>query len=209
METFTPEDLTLGGVAVVRILGIDPGTMLVGYGCLAVDERAAAKAGSAPLALLASNVVRPPARSRVEIVAAGALRLGRRGDPIEARLCLLMRSFAALLDDLLPHEVALEEAFHGKSVQSALRIGEARGVVLAESGKRGIPVHQYSPARIKRCVTGSGAAGKEAVAAMLRRLLPGADALEGDLPPDATDGLAVALTRAEERRSPLLGLVGS
>jgi crossover junction endodeoxyribonuclease RuvC len=91
-------------------------------------------------------------------------------------------------------------------VQAALRIGEARGVVLAESARAGADVHQYAPARVKRCVTGRGAAAKPSVAAMLAQLLPqGAATLPRSLPADATDAVAVAWTRLEERRSPLLG----
>jgi crossover junction endodeoxyribonuclease RuvC len=116
---------------------------------------------------------------------------------IEHRLSALARSLGEILDRLEPQELALEEAFFGKSVQSALRIGEARGVVLAEASRRQVAVHQFAPARIKRCLTGHGAASKEAVAQMTARLL----AL--DRPPqpmDATDALAVALCRVEARR---------
>jgi crossover junction endodeoxyribonuclease RuvC len=104
--------------------------------------------------------------------------------------------------------LALEEAFCGKSVQSALRIGEARGVVLAEASRAGLGIHEYAPARIKRCVTGRGDATKDVVADMvLRQLGPATSSMTpslGSLPRDASDALAAALTRVEERRSPLL-----
>lgn len=196
-------------MAVVRILGIDPGTMVVGYGCLELATTALLPGGSVPLALAASNVVRSGGRAELRVITAGTLRLGGRDDPIAVRLARLLRELAGLLDELRPDEVALEEAFHGKSVQSALRIGEARGVVLAESGRRGLVVHQFPPARIKRCVTGQGAAAKETVADMLRRQLPDLARLGSRLPVDATDALAVAFARAEVRRSPLLEQAGS
>ena len=132
------------------------------------------------------------------------MRLGGRSADLSSRLLSLADQFRGLLTELKPDEVALEEAFYGKSVQAALRIGEARGVVLAESARVGAPVHQFAPARIKRVVTGRGAAKKETVAAMVEQLLRvGTIGGEG-VPHDATDALAVAWTRLEQRRSPLL-----
>ncbi len=211
MATFTLGDLTLAPVAVVRILGLDPGTQVVGYGGLEVEVQAAGGDVSAranvPLAMRGSNVVRPtsPGSGDVRLVTAGVLRLGKRGVDLTARLLSLSEQFAALVASLRPQEVAVEEAFYGKSAQAALRIGEARGVVLAESARAGLGVFQYTPARVKRCVAGHGAARKESVGAMLRKVLPGlAQAGLDDLPADATDALALAWTRLEERRSPLL-----
>jgi crossover junction endodeoxyribonuclease RuvC len=155
-----------------------------------------------PLALRADNTMSSPGLATVRVLDAGAIRLGSERAPLEHRLLALSELLVRLLAQLTPGELALEEAFFGKSVQSALRIGEARGVVLAESARQGLPVHQFAPARIKRCITGQGNAQKETVAAMVRQLLAG-NAL-ADLPPDATDALAVALCRAEQRRSPLL-----
>lgn len=212
MATFTVRDLTLRRVAVVRILGIDPGTQVVGYGCLEVAATSsaplagAAAASDSPLALRGSNVVRVGAAAAgvARLVAAGVLRLGGAQAELPERLLALAEQFRLLLRDLAPAEVALEEAFYGKSVQAALRIGEARGVVLAESARCGVEVHQYAPARVKRCVTGHGAAKKHTVAAMLGQLLPEARAVvAAGLPADATDAVAVAWTRVEERRAPM------
>lgn len=196
-------------MAVVRILGIDPGTRVVGYACLEVATADARAAGAAvPLALRASNVVRAGGGSHdARLLAAGVLRLGGRDDAIGARLHALATQFRALVRDLQPTEVALEEAFHGKSVQAALRIGEARGVVLAEATGLGLDVHQFAPARIKRCVTGNGAADKSTVAAMVKQFVrPSEAALVDGLPADATDAVAVAWTRYEVRRSPMLAI---
>jgi len=198
-------------VAVVRILGIDPGTLVVGFGCLEITiDGPRSGSGVVPLGLRASNVVRAGGGDRgVRLVAAGVMRLGGRDAPLPARLLALARQFRALLGDVAPGELAVEQAFHGKSVQAALRIGEARGVVLAEAAAAGVDVHQFAPARVKRCVTGSGAAGKEQVGAMIRQMLRASDAATVDgLPADATDAVAIAWTRLEVRRSPLLGLAG-
>lgn len=211
MATFTPIDLTLDLVALVRILGIDPGTQVVGYGCLEVvtvpPPGASSSAETVPLALRGSNVVRAVGGSAgsVRVLAAGVFRLGGRSADLTARLLSLSEQFCALVGNLTPNEVAIEEAFVGKSMQSALRIGEARGVLLAESARSGLNVFQYSPARVKRCVTGHGSAPKQSVANMLGQLMGPEDAssLRG-LPEDATDALAVAWTRLEERRSPAL-----
>ncbi len=192
-------------MAAVRILGIDPGTLVVGFGCLEVREgEALALGGVPPLALRADNAVRAGRRAEVAVIEVGAFRLGSDRTPLGQRLLALAEQLGAVLLRLQPAEVALEEAFFGKSVQSALRIGEARGVVLAEATRRGLQVHQFAPARVKRCITGQGSAQKETVAAMVRRLLGPTPALAAALPADATDALAVALTRAEQRRSPLL-----
>ncbi len=192
-------------MAVVRILGIDPGTTCVGYACLEIALASPRAAGAAPLALRASNVRAADTSSGdARVVDCGVLRLGARGTPLTDRLFALDREFARLVDAHGPDEVALEEAFYGKSVQAALRIGEARGVILAGAARAAMTVHQFAPARIKRCVTGRGNATKEVVAAMVSRLvrLP-SDVAE--LPRDATDAVGIALTRIEQRRSPLLG----
>lgn len=195
-------------VAVVRILGIDPGTQVVGFGCLElVVEDQRQSRGAVPLALRTGNTIRAGGGGSgdVRLVDVGVLRLGGRGVSLAARLLALAEQFRRLLEQLEPTEVALEEAFYGKSVQAALRIGEARGVVLAESARAELAVHQFAPARVKRCVTGRGAASKESVASMVGQLVrtaPGSR-LTG-LPTDATDAVAVALTRVEQRQSPIL-----
>lgn len=197
----------MGGVRGLRILGIDPGTLAVGFGCLEVVERAGvsnaavATVGQQPLALSASNVVRGvPGPGRLRVVEAGVLILGKRTTPLIERLGALHRQFVELLDRFGAQELSLEEAFHGKSVSAALRIGEARGVVIAAAHEHGLAVHQFAPARIKRSIAGHGSASKEAVARMVCRQLALSPIPE---PADVTDALAAALCRAEERRQPL------
>ncbi|MDP6930143.1 MAG: crossover junction endodeoxyribonuclease RuvC [Planctomycetota bacterium] len=190
----------------MRILGIDPGSVLVGYGCLEIAGRSGGSGGSKaprPLSHRARNTIDSGAASgRISVVEGGVLRLGARGAQIEDRLFRLADEFSKLLVRLRPDELAIEEAFYGKSVQAALRLGEARGVILAESRRFGLKTHQFSPARIKRAVTGSGAASKDAVASMVERLLS-VSAADGQR--DVTDALAVALCRAEDRRALSLG----
>jgi crossover junction endodeoxyribonuclease RuvC len=193
-------------VAVIRILGIDPGTQVVGYGCLQLtaDDGAGTggvPVGDLPLAMRTANAVRAARGGGVALLDCGVLRLGR--DRLADRLLALADRLRELFARLQPAELALEEAFYGKSVSAALRIGEARGVVLAEAARAGVAIHQYAPARVKRCVTGSGAADKTTVAAMVLRQLDAVDGFAA-APADATDALAVAFTRVEERRSPLL-----
>lgn len=180
----------------MRILGIDPGTVTVGYGCLEIEERPVAARPSSGARI--ANLVRGPGQQRVTVVEAGALRLGRGAADIADRLLRLANGIAELVKRLGPHELAIEEAFYGKSVQSALRVGEARGVVMAEARRLGVAVYQYSPARVKRSLTGHGGAGKDAVAAMARQTL-GLDKIPK--PQDVTDALAVALCRYEARRT--------
>ncbi|MEM7202352.1 MAG: crossover junction endodeoxyribonuclease RuvC [Planctomycetota bacterium] len=194
----------MGGGDAVRILGIDPGSVVVGFGCLEIREVAAAGGGggAVPLAHAASNTVhRAAGAGAVRVVEAGATRLGTTRTPVADRLLNLQRAIAALIERVAAHELALEEAFYGKSVASALRIGEARGVILAGARDKGLEVHQFSPARIKRAVTGSGAASKDAVAELVARQLALATMPQ---PRDATDALAAAYCRAQERRVPRL-----
>ena len=188
----------------MRILGVDPGTLVAGYGCLDLsrvgegDGAAAVQASDVPIAHRVANLARVP-RTRIRVLAAGALRLGRSQDPIERRLHRLADGLRQVIDEWAPDELALEEAFFGKSVQSALRIGEARGVILAECARAGLAVCQYPPARIKRSVTGNGQASKEQVARMVAQSLRLTAEPETQ---DVTDALAVGLCSVEAKRSP-------
>lgn len=192
----------------VRILGIDPGTQVVGFGCLEIVVDDGRPRNVVPLALRASNVVRVAAGvgRDVRLIEAGTLHLGGRAKALPDRLRALADQFRELVTRCCPNELAIEQAFHGKSVQAALRIGEARGVVLAEAAAARLSIHQFAPARIKRCVTGRGDASKLSVADMVQRLVGDAKAFGPASATDATDAVAVAWTRVEERRSPLLAL---
>jgi crossover junction endodeoxyribonuclease RuvC len=160
---------------------------------------AVAAAAATPLAHRAGNVVHGSAqRARVRVHAAGVLRLGRSQDPLASRLMRLADELRDLILRLEPDEIALEEAFFGKSVQSALRIGEARGVILAEACRQQKVCTQFPPATVKRTVTGLGSANKEQVAKMVVSLLQLKEMPECR---DVTDALAVALCGVERKRS--------
>jgi crossover junction endodeoxyribonuclease RuvC len=159
-----PDDLVPRGSTWPIVLGIDPGTRVLGYGALVV-------APDGPR-FLACGVLRPPARASVS-----------------ARLGEILRDLERLLASLRPGVLALERAFHAKNAQAALRLGEARGVVLASAARAGVDVVELAPAAAKKAVLGHGGASKLQVARMIAQLL-GMAAL--DVPTDATDALALA-----------------
>jgi crossover junction endodeoxyribonuclease RuvC len=149
----------------VRVLGIDPGTLVVGWG---VVERK----GSA-----------------IRSVAFGAIRA-----PASAEVPERLRAIHVALRDLVrahrPGLVAIEQAFFGKGARAALALGEGRGAAMLAAALEGVEVRQYPPATVKKSVTGRGAAAKEQVGTMVRVLL----ALPAvPTPPDAADALAVAI----------------
>ena len=159
------------------MLGIDPGTRVVGYGAVGMTAKG-------PV-LLGAGVIRPPAAAVI------VERLGR-----------IRVELDRILADLRPGMVVVEEAFAHRNIQSALRIGEGRGVVLACAAAAGIPVEQIAPASAKKALVGFGAAHKSQVAAMVVRMLGLERAPE---PLDATDALALALTHVVRRRAVPLG----
>lgn len=148
-----------------RVLGIDPGTRSVGVG---VVDRIGNR-----LVPVHFDVISP----------------GRMKGDLLARLKVIHEGIRAAIREQEPDCVALEEAFYGKSVQSALRIGEGRGVALLAAALEGKPVAQYPPATVKKAVTGNGNAGKEQVGRMVGVIL----GLSGPVPEDAADALAVAV----------------
>ncbi len=147
-----------------RILGIDPGSQITGYGFIEFD----------------------PGRSRALLF--GTLRQ-RRGVSLPDRLHAIYRDLSALIAEHEPGVVAVETAFYHKNVRSALVLGHVRGVVLLAAREAGLPVQEYAPREIKLAVTGNGNAGKEQVAFMVRGLL----GLTETPVFDASDALAAAL----------------
>lgn len=146
----------------VRVLGIDPGSQTTGWG------------------LVEST------RDGMRAVAAGVARPVGRGSA--GRLGELASALEVLLEEWQPGAVAMERAFVGRNVQSAFKLGEVRGALLAVAGRRGLEVVDYPPATVKVAVTGWGRAEKDAVALGVRRLLGGTYAAG-----DSTDALAVAI----------------
>lgn len=148
------------------ILGIDPGTNLMGYGVLRVT-------GTKP-----------------EMVAMGVVDLRRVGDTY-LKLKHIYQRVLGIIDSYLPDELAIEAPFFGKNVQSMLKLGRAQGVAMAAALGRDIPITEYAPLKIKMAITGNGQASKEQVGDMLQRMLRFDKA---DMPTfmDATDALAAA-----------------
>ena len=159
------------------ILGIDPGTTIMGYG-----------------------VIRCHGKSQVELVEMGALHMTKIKDHA-LKLKRIFDRVSGLIETHAPDDLAVEAPFFGQNVQSMLKLGRAQGVALAAALAQEIPVAEYAPRRVKQAVTGSGAASKEQVAGMVQRTLkiPTED-MPKDL--DATDGLAVALCHHYQLATP-------
>jgi crossover junction endodeoxyribonuclease RuvC len=158
------------------ILGIDPGTILMGYGLIAV--------GQAQPILIEMNV----------------LKMSSRMDGYE-RLKLIHSKVQELIKHFGPNELAIESPFFGKNVQSMLKLGRAQGVAIATAMHAGIPVAEYSPRKIKQSITGNGNAGKEQVWKMLQRLLHLSEETKYF---DASDAIAVALCHHFQGSLPIL-----
>lgn len=160
------------------ILGIDPGTNVMGYGIIGV-------------------AVKKP-----EVIALGVIQL----DKFETHYLRLRRIYdrvLSLVESYLPDELAIEAPFFGKNVQSMLKLGRAQGVAMAAALSRDVPITEYEPRKIKMAITGNGAASKEQVQEMLRRTL---DIPRENLPKqlDATDALAAAMCHYYESSRPVI-----
>ncbi len=156
----------------LRILGIDPGSRLVGFGLLASSRRD------------------PLGPRDFRVIDAGVLR-APLSESIHVRLGLLHDTLFELLETLRPDVCVIERSFHGVNASTAIKLGEARGALLAAVSRHKIPVTEITPAEVKRTVAGGGAADKERVALAVSSLL---GFQRGALPHDATDALAIALT---------------
>ena len=146
----------------MRVLGVDPGTVSTGWGV--IDQTG----------------------HRLTYVAGGVIR--SRG-PLPQRLARVYEEARRILSEFTPGFVSLEKTFVGENVQSAFRLGEARGVILVASAQAEVPVCEYSPAEIKVAVAGNGRAAKEQMQIMVVRLL----ALSGGLGGDEADALGAAI----------------
>lgn len=160
------------------IIGIDPGTNVMGYGVLGVCGK------------------------RPEVIVMGVIQLNKLESHYK-RLNRIYERVSGLVKQYLPDEMALEAPFFGKNVQSMLKLGRAQGVAMAAALNRDIPIAEYAPLSVKQSVTGNGQASKEQVANMLQRLL---NIPKENIPKllDATDALAVALTHYYESAKPKL-----
>jgi crossover junction endodeoxyribonuclease RuvC len=154
----------------MRVLGVDPGSRVCGYGIIAVD-----------------------APRRYRYVECGVLTAPARA-PAEARLAEIARCLRELVAEAAPDALAVEDVFSHVNVRSALALAQARGIVLAVAGMAGLPVFSYAPASVKKAVTGRGRASKDQVARMVRVLI----GLRRTPTSDAADALAVAIAHAHE-----------
>ena len=153
------------------ILGIDPGTAIMGYGLIKESG------------------------SKMELINMGVIKLDHLDDhPL--KLQRIFEKTLALIDEYHPDCMALEAPFYGKNIQVMLKLGRAQGVAMAAGLSRNLPITEYSPRKIKQAITGNGNAGKEQVAAMLQNLLSFKETPEFL---DATDGLAVAVCHSFQR----------
>lgn len=157
------------------ILGIDPGTNVLGYGIIAGRGK-----------------------NSMRLVVLGVIELGRYGDHY-LKLRAIYERVQMLVDQYLPDEVAIEAPFFGKNVQSMLKLGRAQGVAMAAALSRSIPIFEYAPRKIKQAITGAGSASKDQVAEMLKVIL-GEKTLSQEYL-DATDGLAAAVCHFYQQSS--------
>lgn len=148
------------------ILGIDPGTNVMGYGVIKVTG------------------------NKAQLVVMGVIDMRKESDPY-LRLGKIFERVTGIIDEYLPDEMAIEAPFFGKNVQSMLKLGRAQGVAIAAAIHHDVPIHEYAPLKIKMAITGQGQASKEQVASMLQRMLKINDQ---DMPKfmDATDALGAA-----------------
>lgn len=159
------------------ILGIDPGTNVMGYGLIHCKGE------------------------KMSVIQFGVIHLSKYKNH-EIKLKKIFDRVTELIKEYLPDEVALEAPFFGKNVQSMLKLGRAQGVAMAAALNRSMPIHEYAPKKVKQSVTGNGNASKEQVAHMIQMLLKFEDAPKLL---DATDALAVAICHHYSSKSAIGG----
>ncbi len=150
------------------ILGIDPGSVIAGFGAIETENR------------------------KTRLIDCGCIRTQAKL-PFAQRLQKIYRELTEVLARIRPDEVAVEDVFYSKNVKSALKIGHARGVILLAAADAGLPIAEYSPREVKQAVVGSGSASKEQVQFMVKHILA---LKETPQTYDTTDALAVALCHA-------------
>lgn len=156
------------------ILGIDPGTIVLGYGIIEIDKQ------------------------KITLQGMGVIHLSKYEDPLK-KLQIIFEKVEGLIENYHPDACAVETPFFGKNVQSMLKLGRAQGVAIASALTNKVEVFEYSPKKIKQSITGNGNATKEQVASMLQRLI-GFEMQPRFL--DATDGLAAAVCHQFQNRVP-------
>lgn len=160
-----------------KILGVDPGTNILGYGLLEVEGK------------------------KVKLITMGVIKLSHYPNH-QTKLKEIYLQLQEIIETYLPKTLAVEAPFFGKNVQSMLKLGRAQGVSMAAAITMGLEIVEYSPKEIKKSITGNGNASKEQVAAMLTNILK--SKMESKYL-DATDALAAAYTYYNKSNSPLKG----
>lgn len=153
------------------IMGIDPGTAIMGYGIILEKG------------------------NKIELISMGIVKMGHLDDHF-LKLQRIFEKTIGLLEEYKPDVLAIEAPFYGKNIQVMLKLGRAQGIAMAAALSKNISVTEYAPRKIKQSITGKGTASKEQVAAMLQRLLNFKETPEFL---DATDGLAVAVCHSFQR----------
>ena len=161
----------------MRILGIDPGVAIVGFGLIESDR--------GTLRMLQYGAITTPA-----------------GLPLAARLAQINRDIEELIGTFRPDEISVEELFFSKNITTGIAVAHARGVILCAAEKKKIPIYEYTPMQVKQAVAGYGLADKKQVMDMTRRLLK---LKSVPRPDDAADALAIALCHAGSATSLLRG----
>lgn len=157
----------------MRILGIDPGYAIVGFGLISAE------------------------RGEQKLLTCGAINT-KAGDEMAYRLVQIQNDMKQLLDTFKPDAVAIEELFFNTNITTGINVAQARGVIMAECCKADVPIFEYTPLQVKMAVTGYGKAEKRQVMDMTRRLLKLDDVPKPD---DAADAVAIALCHARSSTS--------
>ena len=159
------------------IMGIDPGTNIMGYAFIGVNG------------------------NRAHLISMGVIDM-RKCKDMYMKLGEIFERVQGLIASFLPDELAIEAPFFGKNVQSMLKLGRAQGVAIAAAISRQVPIHEYAPLKIKMAITGNGSASKEQVADMLRRML---NISSEEMPQfmDATDALGAAFCHYLQKGKPV------
>ncbi|MFT5047240.1 MAG: crossover junction endodeoxyribonuclease RuvC [Porticoccaceae bacterium] len=163
----------------IRVLGIDPGSVITGYGLIESDG------------------------ARSFHLAHGHIRV--KGDSFPERLGHIHFALGEIINQWQPHEVAIEQVFLSNNPMSALKLGQARGAAITAAVSRQLSVAEYAPRLVKKVVTGSGAADKHQVQTMVKAMLQ----IESILQVDAADGLAIAICHAHSRNANAASLSGA
>jgi crossover junction endodeoxyribonuclease RuvC len=159
----------------MRIMGVDPGTLITGFGVVDYEE------------------------NKATLVEYGVIRM-KASDSLPVRLEKIHVGLLEVIERTAPDEFAIESAFYSKNVQSTLKLGHARGVAILAAVLRQIPTAEYAPREIKRAVTGNGGASKEQVEYMVMMMLN--MVVKEHTLLDATDALAIALCHAGKLKRP-------